>query len=99
MELFLLRVAIAFYLAGTVAALVGIAVRQDLPRTLLPRLLAGGFLAPGASIAVRSWPAGHLAVTARRDALWCLARRLVSVLLPSPLMVPPSRVSRGRSPP
>src|SRR6185369_2670643 len=43
-ELVLLRIAVALYLGSTVAALVGIAVRQDLPRTLLPRLLAGGFL-------------------------------------------------------
>ena len=39
MELALLRLAIALYLAGTIAALVGIAVRQELPRTLLPQLL------------------------------------------------------------
>jgi len=81
MELVLLRVAIAFYLAGTVAALVGIAVRQDLPRTLLPRLLAGGFLAHGASIAVRSWMAGHMAVTTLDEALSFLALLLVAVFL------------------
>jgi hypothetical protein len=34
-EIAFLRLAIALYLGGTIAALVGIAVRQDLPRTLL----------------------------------------------------------------
>jgi cytochrome c-type biogenesis protein CcsB len=81
MELVLLRVAIALYLGGTVAALVGIAVRQDLPRTLLPWLLTGGFLAHGASIAVRSWTAGHMAVTTLDEALSFLALLLVAVFL------------------
>src|SRR5438105_241104 len=81
MELGLLRLAIALYLAGTVAALVGIAVRQDLPRTLLPRLLWAGFVAHGLSIAVRSWTAGHLAATTFDEALSVLALLLLSVLL------------------
>src|SRR5437773_3581599 len=81
MELGLLRLAIALYLAGTVAALVGIAVRQDLPRTLLPRLLWAGFVAHGLSIAVRSWTAGHLAVTTFDEALSFLALLLMAVFL------------------
>ena len=81
MELVLLRVAVALYLGSTVAALVGIAVRQDLPRTLLSRLLAGGFLAHGTSIAIRSWTAGHMAVTTFDEALSFLALLLVAVFL------------------
>src|SRR3989442_1496504 len=63
MELGCLRLAIALYLSGTAAALLGIAPRQDLPRPLLPRLLWVGFLGHGLSITLRSWPIGHLAVT------------------------------------
>src|SRR5206468_10687973 len=81
MELGLLRLAIALYLAGTVAALVGIAVRQDLPRTLLPRLLWAGFVAHGLSIAGRSWTAGHMAVTTFDEALSFLALLLVAIFL------------------
>src|SRR2546429_250164 len=81
MELGLLRLAIALDVAGTVAALVGIAVRQDLPRTLLPRLLWAGFVAHGLSIAVRSWTAGHLAVTTFDEALSFLALLLMAVFL------------------
>src|SRR5882724_387185 len=81
MELGLLRLAIGLYLAGTVAALVGIAVRQDLPRTLLPRLLWTGFVAHGLSIAGRSWTAGHMAVTTFDEALSLLALLLVAVFL------------------
>src|SRR5437867_3308720 len=81
MELGLLRLAIALYLAGTVAALVGIAVRQDLPRTLLPRLLWAGFVAHGLSIAGRSWTAGHMAVTTFDEALSFLALLLIAVFL------------------
>src|SRR5881628_3692284 len=81
MELGLLRLAIALYLAGTVAALVGIAVRQDLPRTLLPRLLWAGFVAHGLSIAVRSWTVEHMAVTTFDEALSFLALLLIAVFL------------------
>jgi len=80
-ELALLRLAIALYLAGTVAALVGIAVRQELPRTLLPRLLWAGCFAHGASIAFRSWMVGHMAVTTFEEALSFLALVLVGMFL------------------
>src|SRR5437879_13838659 len=88
MELGLLRLAIGLYLAGTVAALVGIAVRQDLPRTLLPRLLWAGFVAHGLSIAVRSWTAGHMAVTTFDEAPSFLALLPVAVVLGVPLRPP-----------
>src|SRR5436190_717896 len=101
MELGLLRLAIALYLAGTVAALVGIAVRQDLPRTLLPRLLWAGFVAHGLSIAGRSWTAGHLAVATFDDALSFLALLLMAAFRVVPLRrrrsatCPRSRPSTG----
>jgi len=81
MELGCLRLAIALYLAGTAAALLGIAVRQDLPRTLLPRLLWVGCVAHGLSITVRSWTVGHLAVTTFDEALSFLALLLMAVFL------------------
>lgn len=80
-ELLFLRLAIVLYLGGTVAALVGIAVRQDLPRKLLPRLLWAGFAAHAVSILVRSWTAGHIAVTTFDEALSFLALTLVAVFL------------------
>jgi cytochrome c-type biogenesis protein CcsB len=80
-ELALLRLAIVLYLAGAVAALVGIAVRQDLPRTLLPRLLLFGFLAHAASIVVRSWKAGYVAVASFDEALSFLALLMVGLFL------------------
>src|SRR5207247_511066 len=81
MELGCLRLAVALYLAGTLAALVGIAVRRDLPRTLLPRLLWAGFVAHGLSIAVRSWTAGYMAVAACDEAPSFLGLRLMAVFL------------------
>src|SRR5438093_3312520 len=81
MELGLLRLAIALYLAGTVAALVGIAVRQDLPRTLLPRLLWVGVGAHAVAIGIRSVHGGYLAVTTFDEALSFLALLLVAMFL------------------
>ena len=72
--------ATGLYLAATIAALVGV-IRHDLPRALLPRLLWGGFAAHAASIAVRSWNAGHLAVTTFDEALSFLALLLVAIFL------------------
>src|SRR6266436_2716543 len=98
MELGLLRLAIALYLAGTVVALVGIAVRQDLPRTLLPRLLWAGFVAHGLSIAGRSWTAGHMAVTTFDEALSFLALRAVVSPLAFGLTLAADAVYRGARP-
>jgi len=81
MELALLRLAVVFYLGGTVAALIGIAVRQDLPRTLLPRVLLAGFAAHAASITLRSWRAGYVAVTTFDEALSFLALLMVGLFL------------------
>src|SRR6266566_3266009 len=60
MELGLLRLAIALYLAGTVAALVGIAVRQDLPRPLPPVLDS-------------AWLPIHVVLSVVGDAVFALA--------------------------
>jgi len=80
-ELVLLRLAVACYLAGTVAALVGIAVRRDLPRTLLAHLLWAGLAAHGAAVVLRSVASGHLAVATFDEALSFLALLLVAVFL------------------
>jgi cytochrome c-type biogenesis protein CcsB len=80
-ELLLLRLAVCLYLAATASALLGIAVRQDLPRTQLPRLLLAGFVVHGAAIAARSWSAGHMAVTTFDEALSFLALLLVAIFL------------------
>jgi cytochrome c-type biogenesis protein CcsB len=80
-ELGLLRLAIILYLGGTVAALTGIAIRQELPQTLLRQLLWAGLAAHCASIAARSWTVGHLAVTTLDEALSFLALLLVGVFL------------------
>ncbi len=81
MDLTLLRLATVLYLGATVAALIGIAVRQDLPRTLMPRLLVGGVLAHAAAIVVRSAAVGHLAVTTFAESISALAVLLVAIFL------------------
>jgi cytochrome c-type biogenesis protein CcsB len=80
-ELTLLRLAVCFYLAATVAALVGVAARPELPRRLLPRLLWAGATAHGLSIAVRSFAVRHLAVTTLDESLSFLALLLVAIFL------------------
>src|SRR5438067_2232604 len=81
MELGLLRLATLLYLAATLVALVGIAVRQELPRRLLPRLLLGGLGVHAAAIIVRSVAGGHIAVTTFAEALSFLAAVLVAIFL------------------
>jgi cytochrome c-type biogenesis protein CcsB len=80
-ELMLLRLAVCFYLAATVAALVGVAARPELPRRLLPRLLWAGAAAHALSIAVRSLAVRHLAVTTLDESLSFLALLLVGIFL------------------
>src|SRR3989442_14084740 len=97
MELGLLRLATLLYLAATLVALVGIAVRQELPRRLLPRILLGGLGVHAAAIIIRSVAGGHIAVTTFAEALSFLAAGLVGVFLPvpapPPLLAPRSVVS------
>jgi cytochrome c-type biogenesis protein CcsB len=81
MELALLRLAIALYLGATIAALIGVASRRELPRRVLLQLLAVGLAVHGLSIAVRSVAAAHLAVTTFDEALSFLALLLVAVFL------------------
>jgi cytochrome c-type biogenesis protein CcsB len=80
-ELILLRLAICLYLAATVAALVGLAVQQEMPRRLLSRLLWGGVVVHAASIGVRSLAGGHLAVTTFDEALSFFGLVLVATFL------------------
>jgi cytochrome c-type biogenesis protein CcsB len=80
-ELTLLRIAVCFYLAGTVAALVGVASRPELPRRLLTRLVAAGAVAHGLSIGARSVAIQHLAVTTLDESLSFLALLIVVVFL------------------
>src|SRR2546426_4573890 len=98
MELGCLRLAVALYLAGTLAALVGIAVRRDLPRTLLPRLLWAGFVAHGLSIAVRSWTAGYMAVATFDEALSFLGLLLMAGFLVVQLRRPLVALGAGVGP-
>ena len=81
MELVLLRGATILYLAATVAALMGLAVQQDLPRRLLSWLLWTGAGVHVAAIVLRSTAAGHIAVTTLAEALSFLAVLLVAVFL------------------
>ena len=73
MELVLLRGAAGLYLAATVAALAGIAVRRDFPRRLVLWLVGAGLALHVASIVIRAVLVGHLAVgetSARRCRSW-----------------------------
>src|SRR6059036_988734 len=81
MELGLLRLATLLYLAATLVALVGIAVRRELPRRLLPRLLLGALGVHAAAIIIRSVAGGHIAVTTFPEALSFLAALLVAIFL------------------
>ena len=81
MELMLLRLAVCFYLAATVAALVGVAARPELPRWIFPRLLWAGAATHTLAIGVRSLAAGHLAVTTLDESLSFLALLLVGIFL------------------
>jgi len=81
MELWLLRLATLLYLAATLVALAGLAVRQELPRRLLPRLLLAGLGVHAAAIIVRSVAGGHIAVTTFAEALSFLAALLVAIFL------------------
>jgi cytochrome c-type biogenesis protein CcsB len=81
MEILLLRLAIACYLSATMAALVGVAVPERFPRTLLPRVLWLGLGLHAVSIGVRSVGAMHLAVTTFDEALSFLALLLVALFL------------------
>jgi cytochrome c-type biogenesis protein CcsB len=81
MDLTLLRLATVLYLAATIAALIGIAVSQDLPRKLMPRLLLAGVAVHAAAIAVRSVAIGHLAVTTFVESLSAVAALLAAIFL------------------
>lgn len=80
-ELACLRLAVVLYFAASVAALLGIAVRRETPRALMPRLLGIGLVLHTAALGLRSAHAGHPAVTTFDEALSFLALLLVAIFL------------------
>jgi hypothetical protein len=60
MEIVLLRGASGLYLAATVAALTGIAVRRDFPSRLFLWLVGAGLALHVASIVIRAVLVGHV---------------------------------------
>jgi len=80
-ELACLRLAVLFYFAASVAALLGIAVRRETPRAVMPRLLGIGLVLHTAALGLRSAHAGHPAVTTFDEALSFLALLLVAIFL------------------
>jgi cytochrome c-type biogenesis protein CcsB len=81
MDVMLLRLAAACYLAATVAALAGIAGRFALSGRLLRWLLGTGLAAHVASLGLQSLAAGHLPVVDLGEALSLLAVLMVGVFL------------------
>ena len=88
MELFLLRSSVILYLAATIAALVGIAGRQDLPGRLLRALLGLGLAAQIGAFALRTLDPTGAPVTNFGEALSFLALLLVAVFLLVQLRAP-----------
>lgn len=80
-ELTLLRLAAALYLAATVVALIAISVRRDLPASVLPRILWAAVAAHGVAIVLRSVHVEHLAVTTFNESLSFFALVMVAVFL------------------
>jgi cytochrome c-type biogenesis protein CcsB len=80
-EIMLLRAAAGLYLAATVAALVGIAVRRDFPSRLFLWLVGGGLVLHAISIVIRSALVGHLPVANFGEGLSLLAVLLVAIFL------------------
>jgi cytochrome c-type biogenesis protein CcsB len=81
MEILLLRAAAGLYLAATIAALMGVAVRRDFPHRLLLWLLGGGLALHVVSIVMRSALVGHLPVANFGEGLSLLAALLVGLFL------------------
>jgi cytochrome c-type biogenesis protein CcsB len=81
MELIALRSAAVLYLAATVASLVGIAGRHEVPARFLRALLAVGLLCHASALALRSLAVGNVPVANFGEALSFLALVLVAVFL------------------
>jgi cytochrome c-type biogenesis protein CcsB len=88
MELALLRLAVGSYLAATVAALAGVAVRREVPGVLVGRFLLAGFAVQAVSMAVGAVSASRLSVTTFDEALSFLAMLLVAIFLLAQLWRP-----------
>lgn len=81
MEVFLLRGAAAFYLAATIAALAGVAMRRDFPTRLFHWLVGAGLTLHVVSLVTRATLVGHLPVANFGEGLSLLAALLVGVFL------------------
>ena len=81
MELLALRGAAILYLAATVASLVGIGGRHEVPVRVLRGLLAAGLLAHLSALVMRSYTVGNVPVTNFGEALSFLALLVVGVFL------------------
>jgi cytochrome c-type biogenesis protein CcsB len=81
MEVVLLRGASGLYLAATVAALTGIAVRRDFPSRLFLWLVGAGLALHVASITIRALLVGHVPVANFGEGLSLLAALLVALFL------------------
>src|SRR5262249_56597006 len=79
--LHLLHLATGCYLVATVAALFGIAVRRELPRALLSRILWAGAAVHMAAIVTRTMMHGALAFTSLDEKLSAFALLLVVLFL------------------
>ena len=88
MDLIALRVAAAFYFAATVAALVGVAGRHDVPGRILRWLLGLGLASHVLSLAMETVVAGTVPVVDLGEALSVLAVLLVAVFLVVQLRAP-----------
>jgi cytochrome c-type biogenesis protein CcsB len=81
MEVVLLRGAAGLYLAATVAALAGIAVRRDFPSRLFLWLVGAGLALHVVSFGIRAVLVGHLPVANFGEGLSMLAMLLVGLFL------------------
>jgi cytochrome c-type biogenesis protein CcsB len=81
MEIVLLRGAAGLYLAATVAALVGIAVRRDFPSRLFLWLVGAGLGLHAISVAIRTVLVGNLPMANFGEGLSLLAVLLVALFL------------------
>src|SRR5262245_11770371 len=81
MDVILLRGAAGLYLAATIAALVGIAVRKDFPTRLFHWLVGAGLALHVAALGMRAILVGHFPVANFGEGLSVLAALLVAVFL------------------
>ncbi len=88
MDVMALRLAAAFYLAATVAALAGLGERHEVSGRMLRWLLGLGVAAHAASLVLQWLAAGHVPVVGLGEALSLLAVLLVAVFLATQIRAP-----------